>query len=151
MKYDHFVSVAGLVKNDQGQILMILSPDRGWEYPGGMVEPGETLQAALAREVLEETGVQAEAVAFAGVSKNLPRNIVNVDFICRYVGGDLQTSPESLEVRWVSPEEALRLVTLPVTKHRLAEMLTADGKMYCFGFQREPYQEFDDGKFPLKS
>lgn len=150
MEYNHFVSVAGLVKNELGQILMILSPDRGWEYPGGMVEPGETLQAALEREIFEETGVRAEAVAFAGISKNLPRNIVNVDFICRYVRGDLQTSPESLEVRWVSPEEAMELVTLPVTRRRLGEMLTADGNMYCFGFQREPYQEFDDGKFSIK-
>lgn len=150
MEYDHFVSVAGLVKNEQGQILMILSPDRGWEYPGGMVEQGETLQEALRREIWEETGVTAEAVAFAGITKNMTRNIVNVDFICRYVSGEPKTSPESLEVRWVTPEEAVELVTLEVTKRRLEGMLTADGRMYCFGFQREPFQVFREETFPIK-
>ncbi len=44
MNYTHFVSVAGLVSNDSGEILLINSPRRGWEYPGGMVEPGETFK-----------------------------------------------------------------------------------------------------------
>ena len=51
MNYTHFVSVAGLVTNDKGNILLIKSPRRGWEYPGGMVEPGETFQDALLREL----------------------------------------------------------------------------------------------------
>lgn len=150
MEYDHFVSVAGLVKNEQGQVLMILSPDRGWEYPGGMVEQGETLQEALRREILEETGVEAEPLAFAGITKNMGRNIVNVDFVCRYVGGEPKTSPESLEVRWMSPEEALAHVTLEITRRRLEGMLASDGTMYCFGFQRTPFQVFQDENFPIK-
>lgn len=149
MEYDHFVSVAGLVKNERGQVLMILSPDRGWEYPGGMVEQGETLQEALRREILEETGVEAEPMAFSGITKNMARNIVNVDFICRYLRGAPKTSSESLEVRWVSPEEAVELVTLEVTKRRLRGMLSSDGTIYCFGFQREPFQVFGDEAFPL--
>lgn len=41
MNYTHFVSVAGLVLNDKKEILLIRHPNpiRGWEYPGGMVEP----------------------------------------------------------------------------------------------------------------
>lgn len=147
---NHFVSVAGLVRNDRGEILLLLSPDRGWEYPGGMVEPGETLQEALKREIFEETGVTAEITAFAGVSKNLGRDIVNVDFLCRYVGGDLRTSEESLEVRWVTPEEAENLVTLPVTQKRLAGMRKADGQVYCFSFRREPYGVYDDQVLPVR-
>lgn len=146
---NHFVSVAGLVTNDRGEILLLLSPDRGWEYPGGMVEPGETLQEALKREIYEETGVRAEITGFAGVSKNLGRDIVNVDFLCRYVGGDIKTSDESLEVRWVTEEEAKQLVTLPVTVKRLGGMLTADGQVYCFGFRRAPDFLKDDQKFPV--
>ena len=60
MNYTHFVSVAGLVTNDNGEVLLIKSPRRGWEYPGGMVEPGETLQDALLREVKEEAGIDVE-------------------------------------------------------------------------------------------
>lgn len=42
MKHNHFVSVAALVTNERGQILLVNSPCRGWEYPGGLIESGET-------------------------------------------------------------------------------------------------------------
>jgi 8-oxo-dGTP diphosphatase len=41
---NHFVSVAGLVVNDKSEVLLVKNPRRGWEFPGGMVESGETLQ-----------------------------------------------------------------------------------------------------------
>ena len=53
MNYTHFVSVAGLVTDDRENILLVKSPRRGWEYPGGLVEPGETFQDALIREIKE--------------------------------------------------------------------------------------------------
>ena len=56
MQHTHFVSVAGLVTNETGEVLLIKSPNRGWEYPGGMVEVGESLEIALYREIQEETG-----------------------------------------------------------------------------------------------
>ena len=64
MNHNHFVSVAALVTNDQGQILLVNSPWRGWEYPGGLIEPGETFQEALHREVREESGVEIEITGF---------------------------------------------------------------------------------------
>ena len=39
MQYTHFVSVAALVVNETDEVLLIKSPNRGWEYPRGMVEP----------------------------------------------------------------------------------------------------------------
>lgn len=143
MEFDHFLSVAALVEDDRGRVLMLRSPDRGWEYPGGMVEPEETLQQALHREILEETGASVEIVSLAGISKNMSRNIVNVDFRCRYTGGVLTTSPESLEVRWMTPEEALGAVTLEVTEKRLRGMLEQT-ENYCFAFRRRPYDLMDD-------
>lgn len=47
MQYTHFVSVAALVTNETGEVLLIKSVNRGWEYPGGMAEPGESLERAL--------------------------------------------------------------------------------------------------------
>ena len=119
MEYTHFVSVAGLVCNDKDEILLLKSPTRGWEYPGGMVEPGETLQDALIREVKEETGVDIKITGFIGVCKNIQKDIVNIDFSCKYTGGDLATSDESLDLKWVRRDEALDLVTFPLTKKRL--------------------------------
>ena len=149
MEYNHLVSAAGLVQNDKGEILLVLSPDRGWEYPGGIIEQGETIQQGLLREIYEETGVIAEIISFVGVSKNLDRNIVNMDFRCKYISGALATSDESLEVRWVSPEQALEMVDFPVTVKRLRNMLERKGETSCFGFQKSPFTTFDDEFYPV--
>ncbi len=149
MNYTHLVSVAALVVNEEREVLLIKSPDRGWEYPGGIVEPHETLQEALFREVEEETGVQIEIISFVGISKILDRDIVNIDFVCKYTGGDLQTSNESLEVKWVSKEQAFELVQYPLTQKRLKNMLSCETKMYCFGFKKEPFQVMDEADYPI--
>ena len=137
MEYNHFVSVAGLVSNDQGEILLVKSPWRGWEYPGGLIEPGETFQEALHREIREESGVEVEITGFVGICKNIERNIVNIDFTCRYTGGELTTSEESTEVMWATPEEAMKLITFPLTKKRLLNMLSGREDAVLFSFKRE--------------
>lgn len=137
MEYTHFVSVAALVTNDLGQILLVKSPWRGWEYPGGLIEPGETFQEALHREVREESGVEIEITGFVGICKNVERDIVNIDFTARYIGGELRTSEESTEVVWASPEEALNLITFPLTRKRLENMLSGREEAVLFCFQRE--------------
>ena len=60
MNSNHKVSVAALVTNEESKILLVNSPWRGWEYPGGLIEPGETFEQALHREVREEAGVEIE-------------------------------------------------------------------------------------------
>jgi 8-oxo-dGTP diphosphatase len=137
MKHNHFVSVAALVTNEQGQVLLVKSPWRGWEYPGGLIEPGETFQEALHREVREETGVEIEITGFVGICKNIERDIVNIDFTAKYIGGELQTSPESTEVIWVDPEEAIEKITFPLTKKRLKNMLLGREEATLFCFKRE--------------
>lgn len=147
MEYTHFVSVAGLVCNDKDEILLLKSPQRGWEYPGGMVEPGEALQDALIREIKEETGVDVEIIGFIGVCKNIQKDIVNIDFSCKCTGGELVTSDESLDVKWVSKDEALDLVTFPLTKKRLENMLLAGNTVSCFNFKKEPFEIVSEGKY----
>ena len=58
MEYTHLVSVAAMVYNEEGKLLLVNSPWRGWEYPGGLIEPGETFEQALRREIREEAGVE---------------------------------------------------------------------------------------------
>lgn len=137
MKHNHFVSVAALVTNAQGQILLVNSPWRGWEYPGGLIEPGETFQEALHREIREESGVEIEITGFVGICKNVERDIVNIDFTAKYVGGELHPSEESTEVIWATPEEAMGLITFPLTKKRLQNMLSGREEATLFCFQRE--------------
>ena len=139
MEPTHLVSVAGLVTNDEGKILLVNSPWRGWEYPGGLIEPGETFEAALRREIREEAGVEVEILSFVGICKNVEKNIVNIDFACRYVSGELTTSEESTEVVWATPEEAMEMITFPLTKKRLGNMLSGSREAVFFGFKREPF------------
>lgn len=149
MNYTHFVSVAGLVSNDNGDILLINSPRRGWEYPGGMVEPGETFQDALIREIKEETGVDVEITGFIGLCKNVEKDVVNIDFSCRYLKGELATSNESSEVMWVKKEDAMEMVTFPLTRKRLQNMLSASDKVNCFCFKREPFEIVTENNFAV--
>jgi ADP-ribose pyrophosphatase YjhB (NUDIX family) len=65
----HYAGVGGLVQDSSGAVLVVSEKYAGdrvgvWKLPGGLVNPGETLQAAVEREVLEETGV---ACAFEGI------------------------------------------------------------------------------------
>lgn len=137
MEYTHLVSVAALVTNEKDEILLVKSPWRGWEYPGGLIEPGESFEAALRREVREESGVEIEITGFVGICKNVERNIVNIDFTARYVSGELTTSEESTEVGWFTEEEAMEMITFPLTKKRLANMRSGDRTVHLFGFRRE--------------
>ena len=149
MNYTHFVSVAGLVVNDNDEILLVKSPRRGWEYPGGMVEPGETFKDALLREVKEESGIDVEVIGFIGLCKNVEKDVVNIDFACKAVGGQPTTSDESSEVMWVKREDALGMVTFPLTKKRLENMLSESGKVNCFCFKREPFEIVTDDSYQV--
>ena len=149
MSYNHKVSVAALVTNDAGRILLVNSPWRGWEYPGGLIEPGETFQQALHREVWEESGVEIEITGFVGICKNVGMDIVNIDFTARYVGGELRTSEESTEVGWFTPEEAFEKITFPLTKKRLSNMLSGDREAHLFCFKRDPFTVVEDEAFSL--
>ena len=144
MNPTHLVSVAALVTNDQGKILLVNSPWRGWEYPGGLIEPGETFQEALHREVREEAGVEIEITGFVGICKNVERNIVNIDFTAKYVSGELCASEESTEVVWVTPEEAYKMITFPLTRKRLENMLSGREEATLFCFEREKSFRFTE-------
>lgn len=149
MNPNHLVSVAGLVTNQEGKILLVNSPWRGWEYPGGLIEPGETFEQALRREIREESGVEVEIVSFVGICKNVEKNIVNIDFTCRYVSGELTTSEESTEVVWATPEEAMEMITFPLTKKRLRNMLSGSKQAVFFGFKREPFTVVEEFRLGL--
>jgi len=62
--------VGAVVRDDAGRLLLIRrghEPSRGlWSLPGGRVEPGESLEAAVVREVREETGLDVRVGAPVG-------------------------------------------------------------------------------------
>ena len=121
----HIVSAAVVATDENGRILLVRSPRRGWEMPGGQVEIGESLEAAAKREALEESGIEVGDLIFCGVFQSLDKSIMNALFRGRCCGGEPKPSEESLEVGFFEPEHALQLVTHANFRERIALCLDA--------------------------
>ena len=117
-----FLAVSAAIYRD-GRILLVRrarAPGRDlFSLPGGVVEAGETLAEAVAREVLEETGVTVEPVQLAGhrevilrdAEGRVERHFVILPFACRWRAGEPGPSDEVAEARWVKPDEIAALKT----------------------------------------
>ena len=103
----HVDVTAGIIWN-QKKFLITLRPPKGllgglWEFPGGKLEPGETLQACLRREIREELGIRVDVGRLLVSVKHAYthfRITLNV-FECAYSGGTLR--PKGCDdTRWIS-------------------------------------------------
>jgi len=102
------VAVGGVALVDDAVLLVRRgrAPQRGrWSIPGGRVEAGETLAAAVERELLEETGLSVRCGAFLGWVERIgpDHHFVILDFVVRIEPGDrLPTAGgDALEAAWV--------------------------------------------------
>ena len=137
----HIVAVSGLISHPNGRILLIRSPRRGWEFPGGQVEEGENLIEAFQREIQEETGVTAAIGPLIGVYSNIkPPTKLAFGFLGNYVCGELATSEESIETEWVTRDVALQRVSNPVIYDRMKDMLDFSGRVVYRVYTTDPYQ-----------
>jgi 8-oxo-dGTP diphosphatase len=141
----HIVAVAALVRNRAGKVLLMRHPQRGWEFPGGQVEPGEDLITALKREVKEETGVTISVGRLVCVNSNVkpegrfPTKVM-LDFLATATGGKLTGSVESPEVGWFERDRALPMVTHPMIRDRMKIMLTTKGRLLYRSYSKDPYR-----------
>lgn len=112
--------------DDSGDILLVKSHHRGWEMPGGQVELGESLSAAAAREVQEESGIVVEITSFCGIFQSVSRSICNLLYLGKPIGGKLTTSSESLEAGWFKLPDALDMITHKNFRSRIEHSLNQD-------------------------
>ncbi|MBP2478464.1 8-oxo-dGTP pyrophosphatase MutT (NUDIX family) [Crossiella equi] len=125
----HSVSVAGVVVDLAGRVMVVQRRDNGhWEIPGGVLEPGETFEAGVRREIAEETGVAVEVRRLTGVYQNLPRRVVALVFRCHHVHGAGTETAEAAAVRWLPPEAAAGLM-VPAFAVRVRDAF-AEGTAY---------------------
>lgn len=96
-----------------GKILLVRrarSPAKGfYSLPGGRVEFGETLHAALHREVDEETALRIEIVDLAGWREVVPGttgggHYLIMSFAARWTAGEVVLNDELDDFRWLAPD-----------------------------------------------
>lgn len=100
------VSVAGIITNADGRVLLldhVLRPRSGWGLPGGFIDRGEQPEAALHRELLEETGVEIHGVEIYRV-RTLKKH-VEVLFTGRSDGEPRVLSREITQLGWFAADE----------------------------------------------
>jgi 8-oxo-dGTP diphosphatase len=122
--------VGAVVFDGEGRLLMIKrghDPGAGlWSIPGGRIEPGETDEQALVRELVEETNLHVSVGKFVGrvQREGLGGAVVDIrDYAATVTGGTLRPGDDAADARWVTAAE---LACLEVTEG-LVEALTEWG------------------------
>lgn len=146
----HIVATLGFVENDEGKILIVKERRTGkWVFPGGQVEVGENLMDGLIREVKEESGIDVEVSDLTTIYSNtgtyeghsgvkiVPTKVM-FDFICYPVGGELTTSDETSDSRWVSKEKVLDMVSSPALRTRYQAYLDYNGSINYMDYITRP-------------
>lgn len=127
------VGVGGVVI-DNGRALLIRRgspPAQGeWSIPGGLLEVGETIEEGIARELLEETGLDVRVVGLIEVLERIfpapagengappdPKrpqyHFVILDYLCEIRGGKLVAGSDAAEFAWARQEELAKFNVTP--------------------------------------
>ena len=115
----------GAVIMHEGKVVLVkrrFEPLAGqWSLPGGRLELGETLEAGLAREMLEETGLEIEVGPVVDVfdrilldpERKVRYHYVLIDYLCRPVGGELHHGSDVAAAELVDPDDLARYRLTP--------------------------------------
>ena len=135
------VACAIMVDADGRRLVTDRPPGRDmaglWDFPGGKVEAGETLEEAALRELEEEVGVAARILGFnrhveifgRDAKGAVTHHFVVASFVGEWLSGEPQPGPEAGAVMWADP---LKLGGLPTTRE-LGDVLRRAHQLFTTG------------------
>lgn len=115
----HVEVVCALIQNDDGKIFCCQrGPGRAlegkWEFPGGKIEPNETQEQAIVREIKEELKSKIEVIKYIGVSNydytelEKPFSITMYAYLCKLISGNLALT-EHISSKWCTVNEMMQM------------------------------------------
>lgn len=145
----HIIAGAGIVINENDEVLMVKTYNAGWVFPGGQVEVGENVIDAVKREIMEEAGVDIEVGEVFCISSNtrkypghngvkeIPTKIM-LDFICKAKGGTPRPSDENSESAYVPKDKVMELIQAPAIIERYKAYLEYAGRPIYMEYVTKP-------------
>src|SRR5438067_2370928 len=118
-----------LITNNQAQVLAAQRSETmglplKWEFPGGKIEPEETAEDCLVREIKEELNIEISIIeALPSNTHTYPKITIElIPFICEHISGKIILK-EHAQYRWLHKNELLALdwadADVPIVKHYL--------------------------------
>ena len=126
-------AAGGLVVRRRGeglQIVVVHRPEhQDWSFPKGKLEIGESFEVAALREVREETGMSCRLLRFVGHTeyvdrKGRPKAVAY--WVMAAEGGSFTLNVEVDQLRWLSLEDATRILSYPRDQELVAVLMAAD-------------------------
>jgi 8-oxo-dGTP diphosphatase len=120
----HRVGAFAIIRDETGRVLLSRRADSGWwNLPGGGVEPDESVEEGIIREVREETGLDVDVGRLIGVYSKPQKHEIVLTFECHIKGGTITNTEEADHHEWFAPDGLPSEHFLPKHRERVDDAL----------------------------